>query len=142
LLQGDRHPRRRRAAGSGRQQPVEERAVAREGEPEVSVETSHTPFPTATARRPRRMRMSRGRAAAAGAVGTLVWAAVEPLDRRLLKHDYSDVAVLGKAVTRSSHWRSAGIAAHALNGAVFGLAYAELNRRRHVSGVRLALAEH
>ena len=62
--------------------------------------------------------------------------------RRLLKHDYSDVAVLGKAVTRSSHWRSAGIAVHALNGAVFGLAYAELNRRRHVSGVRLALAEH
>jgi len=88
------------------------------------------------------MRMSRGRAVAAGAVGTLVWAAVEPLDRRLLRHDYSDVAVLGKAVTRSSHWRSAGIAVHALNGAVFGLAYAELNRRRHVSGVRLALAEH
>jgi hypothetical protein len=85
--------------------------------------------------------MSRGRAAAAGAVATLVWAAVEPLDRRLLRNDYSDVAVLGKAVTRS-HWRSAGLALHALNGAVFGVAYAELNRRRRVSGVGLALAEH
>ena len=86
--------------------------------------------------------MSRGRAAAAGAVGTLVWAAVEPLDRRLLGHDYSDVAVLGKAVARSSHWRSVGLAVHTLNGAAFGLAYAEVNRRRRVSGVRLALAEH
>jgi len=86
--------------------------------------------------------MSRGRAAAAGAVATLVWAAVEPLDRRLVRHDYSDVAVLGKAVTRSSHWRAAGIGLHMLNGAAFGVAYAELNRRRRVSGVRLALAEH
>jgi hypothetical protein len=86
--------------------------------------------------------MSRGRAAAAGAVGTLVWAAVEPLDRRLLGHDYSDVAVLGKAVTRSSHWRSVGLALHTLNGAAFGFAYAEVNRRRRVSGVWLALAEH
>jgi hypothetical protein len=86
--------------------------------------------------------MSRGRAAAAGAVGTLVWAAVEPLDRRLLRHDYSDVAVLGKGVTRSSHWRPVGLAVHMLNGAAFGLAYAEVNRHRRVSGVKLALAEH
>ncbi len=86
--------------------------------------------------------MSRGRAAAAGAVATLVWAAVEPLDRRLFRHDYSDVAVLGKAVTGSSHWRAAGIGLHMLNGAAFGVAYAELNRRRRVSGVQLALAEH
>jgi hypothetical protein len=86
--------------------------------------------------------MSRTRAAAAGAAATVVWAAVEPLDRRLLRHDYSDVAVLGKALTRSSRWRAAGIAIHMLNGAAFGVAYAELNRRCRVSGVRLALAEH
>jgi hypothetical protein len=86
--------------------------------------------------------MSRGRAAAAGAIATLVWAAAEPVDRRVLRNDYSDVAVLGKAVTRSSVWRPVGLAMHALNGAIFGIAYVELNRRRPVSAVRLALAEH
>jgi hypothetical protein len=82
------------------------------------------------------------RAAAAGATGALVWAAVEPLDRRLLRHDYSDVAVLGKAVTRSRAWPIAGLALHAANGAAFGLGYAQLRRRRGVGAVRLALLEH
>ena len=36
-------------------------------------------------------------AAKAGATAALVWAAVEPFDQRMLHHDYSDVAVLGKA---------------------------------------------
>jgi hypothetical protein len=82
------------------------------------------------------------RAAAAGATAALVWAVVEPLDRRLLRHDYSDVAVLGKAVTRSRAWPLAGLALHAANGAAFGLAYAALRRRRDVGAVRLALLEH
>ena len=86
--------------------------------------------------------MSRARAAAAGAAATVVWAALEPLDRRLFGHDYSDVAVLGKAVTRSRAWPLVGIAMHAANGAVFGLAYRSLRRRREVSALRLALAEH
>jgi hypothetical protein len=34
--------------------------------------------------------------AKAGAIAALVWAAVEPFDRRVLRHDYSDVAVLGR----------------------------------------------
>ena len=38
------------------------------------------------------------RAAGAGALAALVWAALEPLDRRLLRCDYWDVAVLGNAV--------------------------------------------
>jgi hypothetical protein len=79
--------------------------------------------------------------AKAGAIAALVWAAVEPLDRRVLRHDYSDVAVLGKAVTRSRAWPLAGLALHAANGAVFGLAY-ERARRRGISAPAMALTEH
>jgi hypothetical protein len=71
-----------------------------------------------------------------------VWAAAEPIDRRLLRNDDSDVALLGKAVTRSRAWPVVGLAMHAANGAVFGLAYHELRRRRDVSAVRLAMVEH
>lgn len=86
--------------------------------------------------------MSRLRAAAAGAAGTLVWAALEPFDKRLFRHDYSDVAVLGKFVTRGRAWPVAGLAMHVANGAAFGVAYAEVRRRKHVSALQLALAEH
>jgi hypothetical protein len=90
--------------------------------------------------------VSRLRAAGAGAVATLLWAAVEPLDRRLFRYDYSDVALLGKAVTRGALWPLAGLALHASNGAIFGLAYDELRRRLPVEPRRLALglalAEH
>jgi hypothetical protein len=79
--------------------------------------------------------------AKAGAVAALVWAVAEPIDRRLVRHDYSDVAVLGKAITRSRAWPVAGVALHAANGAVFGLAYDRL-RRRGVSALTMALAEH
>jgi hypothetical protein len=88
----------------------------------------------------------RGRSAAAGAAAAAVWALQEPLDRRLLRCDYSDVAVLGKAVTRGRHWRAAGLTLHVLNGAIFGLAFHEA--RRFAAGdsrklaFRLALAEH
>src|SRR3954454_2989042 len=81
------------------------------------------------------------KAAKAGAIAALVWAAVEPFDQRMLRHDYSDVAVLGKAVTRSRAWPLAGLAMHAANGAVFGVAYAQA-RRRGTSAVTMALAEH
>ena len=86
--------------------------------------------------------MSRMRAVAAGIAGTLVWAAIEPLDKRLFRHDYSDVAVLGKAVTRGRAWPAVGLAMHAANGAAFGLAYAELRKRRGVGAMQLALTEH
>ena len=85
---------------------------------------------------------SRIRSVAAGACAAVVWAAAEPIDRRLLGNDYSDVALLGKAVTRTRAWPAVGLALHAANGAVFGLAYHELRRRRGVSAVRLALVEH
>ena len=64
--------------------------------------------------------------------------------QRLLRHRYSDVAVLGKAFTRGPGWRPLGFALHALNGAVFGLVYHEVARRtdRGRLAVELALAEH
>jgi len=79
------------------------------------------------------------RAIGAGVVGTLVWAALEPLDRRVFRHDYSDVAVLGKAFTRGRGWLPLGLAIHAANGALFGLAYHEIARRSGRDGKRLAL---
>jgi hypothetical protein len=72
----------------------------------------------------------------------MAWALFEPVDRRLFRYDYSDVAVLGKLVTRGPAWRPVGLALHAANGALFGLAYHELKRRRGWSALRLALLEH
>jgi len=81
----------------------------------------------------------------AGAVAAVAWAPAEPIDQRVFRCDYSDVAVLGKAVTRR-HWRSAGFALHAANGAAFGALYAALSRRTALPPRRLALglalAEH
>ncbi len=86
------------------------------------------------------------RSAAAGAVAATAWGLAEPLDRRLLRYDYSDVALLGKAVTRGRHWRTAGFAVHAANGAAFGVAFEWVRRRTDVPPRRLALglalAEH
>jgi hypothetical protein len=81
----------------------------------------------------------RRRAAAAGAVAATIWGLLEGLDRRLLRHDYSDIAVLGKFATRGPHWRAAGFAIHAGNGAIFGLAYDEARGRLRLKSRRLAL---
>jgi hypothetical protein len=88
----------------------------------------------------------RARTAAAGAGAATVWGLVESLDQRLLRHDYSDIALLGKFITRGPGWRPLGFAIHAVNGAVFGLAYDEARRRTDADPRRLALglalAEH
>jgi hypothetical protein len=85
-------------------------------------------------------------AAAAGAAAAIVWGLAEPLDQRLLRYDYSDVALLGKAVTRGPRWRVAGFAIHAANGAVFGLVFDGLRDRSPIGprrlAVAMALAEH
>jgi len=79
-------------------------------------------------------------------MGATVWALQEPLDQRVFQSDYSDIAILGKAVTRGPRWRPAGFALHAVNGAVFGLAFEEARRRLPVGPRKLALgmslAEH
>ena len=82
----------------------------------------------------------------AGAVAATVWSAIEPIDKRLFRCDYSDVAVLGKAVTRGPAWLPLGLTIHAVNGAIFGLAFYEARRRVPIEPRRLALgmalAEH
>jgi hypothetical protein len=83
--------------------------------------------------------VTRSRAALAGAAAATAWAALQPLDKRLFRCDYSDVALLGKAVTRSRLWPVAGLAIHAANGAAFGLAYRELQQRTGYEPRRLAL---
>ncbi|MDQ2984280.1 MAG: hypothetical protein M3R70_10240 [Actinomycetota bacterium] len=89
---------------------------------------------------------ARTRAAAAGAVAATTWGLLEPLDQRLFRCDYSDIALLGKAVTRGRRWRAAGFVLHAANGAVFGLAFDALRRRTRIEPRRLAvgfaLVEH
>jgi len=81
----------------------------------------------------------RTRAALAGAAAATVWGLLEPVDMRLFRSDYSDVAVLGKAVTRRRGWRPVGFAIHALNGAVFGIAFDVLRRRTGLPKRPLAL---
>jgi hypothetical protein len=82
----------------------------------------------------------RSRAAAAGAAAATVWGLQEPLDQWLFRCDYSDIALLGKAVARGPGWRVAGFAIHAVNGAIFGLAFDELRRRVRVDSRKLAVA--
>ena len=86
--------------------------------------------------------MSTARSIAAGATAALVWAAAERVDRKVFRNDYTDVALLGKAVTRSRALPLAGLALHMANGAVFGVAHAQLRMRRNVGAVQLALVEH
>jgi hypothetical protein len=86
--------------------------------------------------------VNRKRSALAGAAAATAWALLEPLDRRLFRYGYSDVAVLGKLVTRGPAWRPVGLAIHAGNGALFGIAYGELKRTRDLSALQLALLEH
>jgi hypothetical protein len=91
-----------------------------------------------------RARTAKG--ALAGAVAAGVWAAQQPLDKRLFASDYDDVELLGKAVAHGSGWYPAGLALHVQNGAVFGAAYATLAPLVPLPGVvrgmLAALIEH
>lgn len=62
--------------------------------------------------------------AIAGGVAAAVWAAQQPLDKRVFAYDYDDVEFLGKLVTTSSTWPIVGVALHVQNGMTFGAAYA------------------
>jgi hypothetical protein len=70
----------------------------------------------------RRLHLSRP--PAAGAFAAAVWAAQQPLDKRVFGCSYDDVELLGKLVTRGRSWRLAGFGLHISNGALFGAAYA------------------
>lgn len=79
------------------------------------------------------------RAAAAGAAAATAWGLVEPLDVRLFRSEYRDVALLGKLVTSGRGWKVAGYALHAANGAVFGLVFDAVQRRSGIGPRRLAV---
>ena len=64
--------------------------------------------------------------ALAGAVAAAVWAAQQPLDKRLFDSDYDDVELLGKLVTRDDSWPAVGLALHLQNGALFGAIYSQV----------------
>lgn len=86
------------------------------------------------------------RGALAGAVAAAVWAAQQPLDKRVFGVDYDDTELLGKLVTRRAAWPLAGVALHVVNGAAFGAAYANgaprLPLPSWARGPIAALAEH
>lgn len=76
---------------------------------------------------------SRTRAALAGAVAACAWGALEPLDQRLFRSDYSDIRLVGRGDRRL------GFLVHAFNGALFGVAYDSVRQRVDVDQRRLAL---
>ena len=90
---------------------------------------------------------SAGAGALAGVTAAVVWAAVEPLDMRLAGCRYSDVELLGTAVTtRPRAWWPVGLTLHAANGDAFGAAFGLLARRspgrERALAMGLALTEH
>src|SRR5688500_1304702 len=86
------------------------------------------------------------RGALAGAVAAGVWAAQQPLDKRVFGVEYDDVELLGKFVTRGPAWRPVGLAMHLANGALFGAAYSALAPSVQLPswarGPLAAMAEH
>jgi hypothetical protein len=87
------------------------------------------------------------RGALAGAVAAGVWAAQQPLDKRVFGSSYDDVELLGRlAVGRRPGWYPAGLVLHLQNGALFGALYA--NVAPHVplppaaKGIVAGLVEH
>lgn len=69
------------------------------------------------------------RGALAGGTAAVVWAAGQPLDRRVFQSDYDDVELLGKTLTRGRAWPAIGLALHVGNGALFGAVYAQVAPR-------------
>jgi hypothetical protein len=63
--------------------------------------------------------------ALAGAAAAAVWAAQQPLDKRLFRSRYDDLELLGKLIRRDASWPLAGLALHIQNGMLFGAAYAQ-----------------
>ena len=75
-----------------------------------------------------------------------VWAAQQPLDKRLFDVDYDDTELLGKLVTRGPEWPAVGIGLHIQNGALFGAVYSLgkpfLPGPPVLRGLTAGLAEH
>jgi hypothetical protein len=84
--------------------------------------------------------------AIAGSLAAAVWAAQQPLDKRVFECDYDDVEMLGKLVTRGREWPLVGLALHMSNGAAFGAIYSQLRpfvpAPPVATGLLAGLAEH
>jgi hypothetical protein len=91
-----------------------------------------------------RTRTARG--ALAGGVAAAVWAAQQPLDKRLFGVDYDDAELLGRFAAPGPAGYAAGVALHLANGALFGAAYANLAPAlpgpRWLHGPLAGIAEH
>ena len=86
------------------------------------------------------------RGALAGAAAAGVWAAQQPLDKRVFGVPNDDAQLLGTAVVRGRAEIPVGTAIHLLNGAVFGAVYANVAPALPVPpwarGPLAGLAEH
>jgi len=82
----------------------------------------------------------------AGGAAAASWGLVEPIDQRLFRFPYSDIAILGKFATRGPHWRAVGWAIHVGNGVFAGLVfwalYEWLGGNAFVVAVGFAIVEH
>jgi hypothetical protein len=91
-----------------------------------------------------RMRSARG--AVAGGIAAAIWAAQQPLDKRVFGIEYDDADLLGRFVAPGRTGYAAGVALHIANGALFGAAYANLVPAlpgpRWLRGPVAGLAEH
>ncbi len=87
------------------------------------------------------------RGALAGATAAAVWAAQQPLDKRVFGVDYDDAELLGRLVrTKGPATQPVGLALHVANGALFGAVYANvapsLPGPGVLRGAAAGLAEH
>jgi hypothetical protein len=85
--------------------------------------------------------------ALAGTLAAAVWAAQQPLDKRLFGSDYDDVELLGKLLPlEGSNRTAAGLGLHLANGAAFGAVYTLLRPLipgpAQTAGPVAGLAEH
>ena len=69
------------------------------------------------------------------------WAAAEPALGRIFRTPYSDVRLLGGAVTRGSLWWPIGFTVHLANGAAFGAGFERLGGRGWRQGLVAAQVE-
>jgi hypothetical protein len=78
----------------------------------------------------------------AGIMGAAAWAAAEPLLGRVFGTPYSDARLLGGVLVRGPRWRAVGIAAHCVNGALFGAAFERMGGRGVGQAVAAAQLEN
>jgi hypothetical protein len=84
------------------------------------------------------------RGALAGVAAAAAWAAAEPAAARIFRTPagYSDVRLLGALLTRDgARWREVGLAAHLVNGALFGAVFEAAGGRGWKPGVVAAEVE-